>query len=130
MTQIQPDLHAQFMASLNAHKLSRQPSSTVVPSSSNIDLDSDSKKRRPEPVASEEDKRRRNTEASARFRAKKKAREEGMRVLILGTYSNSAIANTAREMAAKVEMLEKKVAEQQMEIGWLRGLITDREREN
>ncbi|KAJ1985296.1 hypothetical protein H4R34_000117 [Dimargaris verticillata] len=61
----------------------------------------------------EEDKRRRNTAASARFRAKKKLREQAME-------------RTAKEMTAKVEMLEKRVRGLETENKWLRGLITEK----
>ncbi|KAJ1980191.1 hypothetical protein H4R35_001214 [Dimargaris xerosporica] len=61
----------------------------------------------------EEDKRRRNTAASARFRAKKKLREQAME-------------RTAKEMTAKVDMLEKRVRDLETENKWLRGLITEK----
>lgn len=64
-------------------------------------------------MAAEEDKRRRNTAASARFRVKKKQREQ-------------ALEKQAREMAEKVQMLEGKVQQLQMENKWLKGLITDK----
>ncbi|CAI2165982.1 14604_t:CDS:2 [Funneliformis geosporum] len=54
-------------------------------------------------LAAEEDKRRRNTAASARFRVKKKMREQ-------------ALERTAREMTAKAETLEGRVRELEMEI--------------
>nr|KAJ3419141.1 hypothetical protein HK105_007352 [Polyrhizophydium stewartii] len=59
------------------------------------------------------DKRRRNTAASARFRAKKKAREQ-------------AIEQTAREMTERVMLLEQRLREQDMEIRWLRQLVVER----
>jgi hypothetical protein len=64
--------------------------------------------------AAEEDKRRRNTAASARFRVKKKQREQ-------------ALDKTAREMTEKATMLETKVQQLEMENKWLKGLITERE---
>lgn len=64
--------------------------------------------------AAEEDKRRRNTAASARFRVKKKQREQ-------------ALEKTAREMSEKAAMLETKVQQLEMENRWLKGLITDKE---
>ncbi|KAF9320988.1 hypothetical protein BG003_004017 [Podila horticola] len=64
--------------------------------------------------AAEEDKRRRNTAASARFRNKKRLREQ-------------ILEKTAKEMTAKSEILESKVRELEMEIKWLRGLIVEKE---
>ncbi len=64
-------------------------------------------------LEAEEDKRRRNTAASARFRVKKKQREQ-------------ALDKTAKEMTDKAAKLEKKVAELEMENKWLKGLITER----
>ncbi|KAK3829225.1 MAG: hypothetical protein J3Q66DRAFT_270671, partial [Benniella sp.] len=57
-----------------------------------------------------EDKRRRNTAASARFRQKKRLREQ-------------ILEKTAKEMTAKSELLEGRVRELEMEIKWLRGLV-------
>jgi DNA-binding protein YbaB len=62
-------------------------------------------------MAAEEDKRRRNTAASARFRIKKKQREQ-------------ALEKQAKEMAEKVQQLEGKVQQLEMENKWLKGLIT------
>lgn len=62
-------------------------------------------------LAAEEDKRRRNTAASARFRIKKKQREQ-------------ALEKQAKEMTAKVQQLEGKVQQLEMENKWLKGLIT------
>src|SRR5215469_10686182 len=64
-------------------------------------------------AAVEEDKRRRNTEASARFRVKKKVREQ-------------ALERTAAEMTEKVRGLEERVRQLERENGWLRGLIVER----
>ncbi|KAF9327215.1 hypothetical protein BG006_009434 [Podila minutissima] len=65
-------------------------------------------------LAAEDDKRRRNTAASARFRHKKRLREQ-------------ILEKTAKEMTAKSEILESKVRELEMEIKWLRGLIVEKE---
>ncbi|KAJ1962869.1 hypothetical protein IWQ62_003391 [Dispira parvispora] len=65
-------------------------------------------------LAGEEDKRRRNTAASARFRAKKKLREQAME-------------RTAKEMTAKAEALEQRVKELETEIKWLRGLVIEKD---
>jgi exonuclease VII large subunit len=64
--------------------------------------------------AAEEDKRRRNTAASARFRVKKKQREQ-------------ALEKTAREMSERANVLETKVHQLEVENQWLKGLITERE---
>lgn len=64
-------------------------------------------------VAAEEDKRRRNTAASARFRVKKKQREQ-------------ALEKTAKEMTEKVSVLESKVTQLEMENKWLKSLITEK----
>ncbi|CAG8528499.1 12872_t:CDS:1 [Racocetra fulgida] len=65
-------------------------------------------------IAAEEDKRRRNTAASARFRVKKKIREQ-------------ALERTVKEMTSKAETLEGRVKELEMEIKWLRGLIVEKD---
>ncbi|KAF9544558.1 hypothetical protein EC957_011867 [Mortierella hygrophila] len=65
-------------------------------------------------VAAEEDKRKRNTAASARFRQKKKLREQ-------------ALEQTAREQSVRAEQLENRVRELEMEVRWLRGLIVEKD---
>jgi hypothetical protein len=64
--------------------------------------------------AMEEDKRRRNTAASARFRMKKKLREQ-------------ALEKTAKEMTIKAEALEKRVIELEKEAKWLRALVVEKD---
>ncbi|KAI9285398.1 hypothetical protein BC943DRAFT_306376 [Umbelopsis sp. AD052] len=64
--------------------------------------------------ASEEDKRRRNTAASARFRVKKKQREQ-------------ALEQTAKEMTDKADRLEGRVKELELEIKWLRSILIEKE---
>lgn len=64
-------------------------------------------------IAAEEDKRRRNTAASARFRVKKKQREQ-------------ALEKSAKEMSEKVNSLETKVTQLEMENKWLKSLITEK----
>jgi len=61
-------------------------------------------------AAAEEDKRRRNTLASARFRAKKKMREQ-------------ALEKDHKEMSAKIEKMESRIKELELENKWLRGLV-------
>ncbi|KAF1849839.1 uncharacterized protein K460DRAFT_372256 [Cucurbitaria berberidis CBS 394.84] len=64
-------------------------------------------------VAAEEDKRRRNTAASARFRVKKKQREQ-------------ALEKTAKDMSDKVNLLEVRIQQLETENAWLKGLITEK----
>lgn len=63
--------------------------------------------------AADEDKRRRNTAASARFRVKKKQREQ-------------ALEKSAKDMSDKVQYLEARVGQLEMENKWLKGLITEK----
>jgi len=63
--------------------------------------------------AAEEDKRRRNTAASARFRVKKKQREQ-------------ALEKTVKEAQDKHTKLEARIAQLEMENKWLKGLITEK----
>ncbi|CAG8643895.1 200_t:CDS:1 [Racocetra fulgida] len=65
-------------------------------------------------LIAEENKRRRNTAASARFRIKKKMREQ-------------ALEKTSKDMTAKAEMLENKVRELEKEIKWLKCLIIEKD---
>ncbi|OQU98186.1 Basic domain-containing protein [Cladophialophora immunda] len=64
-------------------------------------------------LAAEEDKRRRNTAASARFRVKKKQREQ-------------ALERTVKEVQEKNAKLEAKVNQLEMENKWLKDLITEK----
>lgn len=63
--------------------------------------------------AAEEDKRRRNTAASARFRVKKKQREQ-------------ALEKTVKEAQDKNTKLEARITQLVMENKWLKGLITEK----
>jgi predicted RNase H-like nuclease (RuvC/YqgF family) len=64
-------------------------------------------------VAAEEDRRRRNTAASARFRMKKKQREQ-------------VLERTVRETTEKNASLEARVAQLEMENRWLKNLLTEK----
>lgn len=64
-------------------------------------------------MAAEEDKRRRNTAASARFRVKKKQREQ-------------ALEKSAKEMSDKVANLEAKISQLETENQWLKKLILEK----
>jgi hypothetical protein len=63
--------------------------------------------------AAEEDKRRRNTAASARFRVKKKQREQNLE-------------KNVKEAQDKHAKLEARIAHLEMENKWLKGLITEK----
>ncbi|KAI9496343.1 hypothetical protein BDB00DRAFT_953320 [Zychaea mexicana] len=67
-------------------------------------------------VAAEEDKRRRNTAASARFRVKKKLREQAME-------------KNVQDMKSKSDRLQNRVNELELEVKWLRNLLIEK-REN
>lgn len=62
-----------------------------------------------------EDKRKRNTAASARFRIKKKLKEQEME-------------KTIREMTEKSKALQGYVDDLEKEIKWLRDILTDKEK--
>ena len=64
-------------------------------------------------MAAEEDKRRRNTAASARFRVKKKQREQ-------------ALEKSAKEMSDQVAALEGRINQLETENKWLKNLITEK----
>ena len=61
----------------------------------------------------EEDRRRRNTAASARFRMKKKQREQDLE-------------RTVRETTERNGALEARVAQLELENEWLRGIVTEK----
>ncbi|OJJ44793.1 hypothetical protein ASPZODRAFT_134929 [Penicilliopsis zonata CBS 506.65] len=64
-------------------------------------------------VAADEDKRRRNTAASARFRVKKKLREQ-------------TLERTVKETSEKNAALEARVSQLELENQWLKNLITEK----
>jgi len=64
-------------------------------------------------MAAEEDKRRRNTAASARFRVKKKQREQ-------------ALEKSAKEMSDKVSALEGRINQLETENKWLKNLVMEK----
>lgn len=64
-------------------------------------------------AAADEDKRRRNTAASARFRVKKKQREQ-------------ALEKTAKEMTDRADALEAKIATLELENRWLKNLLVEK----
>ncbi|KAF9870489.1 hypothetical protein CkaCkLH20_11979 [Colletotrichum karsti] len=68
-------------------------------------------------IAAEEDKRRRNTAASARFRVKKKQREQ-------------ALEKSAKEMSDKVSQLEARINLLETENRWLKNLVMEKNEGN
>lgn len=64
-------------------------------------------------IAAEEDKRRRNTAASARFRVKKKEREQ-------------ALEKSAKEMTDKVKALEERIDGLENQNQFLKGLLLEK----
>ena len=87
------------------------PTTTPAPSNADTSADLDSTASR---LAAEEDKRRRNTAASARFRVKKKQREQ-------------ALETTAKDLEAKVVGLEQRIGQLEAENEFLRDLVTGRD---
>jgi Basic region leucine zipper len=83
------------------------PEASVKPEDTPLSLGSADESAR---AAAEEDKRRRNTLASARFRAKKKMREQ-------------ALEKDHKEMSARLEKMENRIKELELENKWLRGLV-------
>ena len=67
--------------------------------------------------AAEEDKRRRNTAASARFRVKKKQREQ-------------ALEKSTKEMTEKVTNMENRISQLETENKWLKNLLVDKNEGN
>jgi hypothetical protein len=68
-------------------------------------------------LAADEDKRRRNTAASARFRVKKKQREQ-------------TLEKTVKEAEDKKSKLEARISQLEMENSWLKSLITEKNDSN
>lgn len=67
----------------------------------------------PARALAEEDKRRRNTAASARFRVKKKQREQ-------------ALEQKTQELEKAKQVLEQRVGQLETENEWLRGLVVEK----
>lgn len=91
-----------------AHPAPGEKRSAPSPNSPNAPSLEDSSR-----AAAEEDKRRRNTAASARFRVKKKQREQ-------------ALEKTAKEMTDRAEKLERRIGVLEMENRWLRSLVVEK----
>ncbi|KAI4192940.1 MAG: hypothetical protein LQ348_003012 [Seirophora lacunosa] len=102
----QPDLAIASAFDPSPAPGSKRPASAASPSS-NLGQDEPSR------LAAEEDKRRRNTAASARFRVKKKQREQ-------------ALEKTAKELNDRTAQLEQKIGQLQTQNEWLKNLITEK----
>jgi hypothetical protein len=88
----------------------------VAPSFQKVDSPAETSKATPEDnsrVAAEEDKRRRNTAASARFRVKKKQREQ-------------ALERSVKEINDHNSKLQARLDQLEMENKWLKDLITEK----
>lgn len=88
---------------------SAQPARRTGDSVDPSNMTSDDKSR----MVAEEDKRRRNTAASARFRVKKKQREQ-------------ALETTVKDIQDKNSHLEARLNQLEMENKWLKDLITEK----
>jgi len=116
-TPIQPAPPASGLASNNytspmlTSSSSAQPTSSrrKAESSASPGMNTDENSR----LAAEEDKRRRNTAASARFRVKKKQREQ-------------TLERSVKEVSDKNSQLEARVTQLEMENTWLKNLITEK----
>jgi hypothetical protein len=105
-----PNLPAQPTNNFSVPQTYTSPASSAVsPVAQGFDQATDEAVRN----AAEEDKRRRNTAASARFRIKKKQREQ-------------ALEKSAKEMSERVTMLETRIQQLETENTWLKGLITEK----
>ncbi|KAF8252337.1 hypothetical protein K440DRAFT_645875 [Wilcoxina mikolae CBS 423.85] len=91
-----------------ATRASKRKVSVSSPNGSQVDSLEDASR-----LASEEDKRRRNTAASARFRVKKKQKEQ-------------QLEKTAKEMTDRVHQLEQRIQQLELENKWLKGLIVEK----
>lgn len=103
---VSPTSSASPSANLNSGTYSNLTDSTPGPSGS------DSLEEKSRQLA-EEDKRRRNTAASARFRVKKKQREQ-------------ALEKTVKEQTDKNTVLETEISRLRMENKWLKDLVTEK----
>ncbi|KAI8341531.1 hypothetical protein BC941DRAFT_417199 [Chlamydoabsidia padenii] len=86
---------------------------TLIDTISEDSEETGTNKKEPKDKSNDEEKRRRNTAASARFRMKKKQREQ-------------ALQQTVQEMTAKTEQLEKRCKELELEAKWLRALLIEK----
>lgn len=106
-----PHAHAQYHAAAPRAGDKRKSDAMPAPPTQPVSFEDVSR------VAAEEDKRRRNTAASARFRIKKKQREQ-------------ALEKSAKEMTEKVNSLEAKVSQLETENKWLKNLLVEKNEGN
>lgn len=99
-----PQLSAHSSPDASGNSLKRKAENSASPAMSSEEVSRH---------AAEEDKRRRNTAASARFRVKKKQREQ-------------ALEKTVKEAQDKHTKLEARITQLEMENKWLKGLITEK----
>lgn len=108
---------ASFSSPVASSPISPKPSSQAVGVKRKADAITSASPQQPSDeqsrLAAEEDKRRRNTAASARFRVKKKQREQ-------------ALERTVKEVTDKNATLEAKISQIEMENRWLKNLITEK----
>jgi len=102
---------AQFHAGVPQNGDAKRKVEPMAPQAPAVNMEDTSR------VAAEEDKRRRNTAASARFRIKKKQREQ-------------ALEKSAKEMTEKVTALENKVSQLETENKWLKNLLVEKNEGN
>lgn len=100
--------------SISGTKKSTPPKAELAAIESEDEEDEeDEEGRKNSPSLTKEDKRRRNTAASARFRVKKKLREQ-------------ALQQTADEMTEKAKAFENRVHELEREVKWLKALVVEK----
>ncbi|ORX60256.1 hypothetical protein DM01DRAFT_1299940 [Hesseltinella vesiculosa] len=118
MTETQPSfMNNDYLLATTSMMLPRLAPAPTEPSSMTVPLlppTTPAKQKDDQPITPEDDKRRRNTAASARFRQKKKMREQ-------------ALEQTAKDMSTKCDQLEKRVRELEMEAKWLRALVVEKD---
>ncbi|KAK4942177.1 hypothetical protein LTR10_018069 [Elasticomyces elasticus] len=113
-TPIQPAPAQGFGNADNLGPSTAAPVAAALPSRRKADsVDSNMHAEDKSRVIAEEDKRRRNTAASARFRIKKKQREQ-------------ALENTVKDVQDKNAKLEARLKQLEMENKWLKELITEK----
>ncbi len=107
----QPSFNGKYLSSPSSFDVNNPSLSAYITNSKKYKSDeSESYDSRGDRKLEDEDKRRRNTAASARFRIKKKQREQ-------------ALQAAARENADRVQALENRITELALENKWLRSLL-------
>lgn len=111
-TPIQPAPSAPFANDGPVNQVSR-PAQAAVPHRKTESVEPHGNPEDTSRIAAEEDKRRRNTAASARFRVKKKQREQ-------------ALERSVKEINDQNSKLMSKIEQLEMENKWLKDLITEK----